>query len=411
MVLLPDAVLRLGRQSVRFADDDNIAACLDNYKRFELEATVFHQCDAYDAIAQSENAQKTELDDKNPMDTHFYESGLVLKTSTAMPLLEAFLKPIAPASNHGKGKATDTPQTGMALGKYFLDNAAFQTALRTFKYAEERFVRPLVQTNAAMGAATAQQLTGYYRSVLENLVNKVLTARKIDTDLAFGYMSSLPMENAYNSFKAALMALSNSKRHDRTLLIAGVGLSCGLLWKQRGFQLDMKTMASNARWFQLLTALDIPFDEAQFRSAQHHPQYARTFVPSLLRRTGLDLATILQYAKTYHVDEDAVLLEYVRLSLPLVADEAAASELGHSFGGSSKGSSGSVVATPWNAAEFGVSYEDRIVGVFDDIDNKEYLIRVFKESLPQIRQTDYECMEHTIAFYRQILFLFLFLFL
>lgn len=117
----------------------------------------------------------TDPTDAAEFHTHFYETGLVLKTSTAMRHWTAYAYPPATASRRaGKAKADDgtgASVTSMALGKYLLDNGVFQTGLSVFHHALERALRPTLRV--ALPAPAAQQLVAYYRSMMEALVQKV----------------------------------------------------------------------------------------------------------------------------------------------------------------------------------------------------------------------------------------------
>ena len=86
----------------------------------------------------------------------------------------------------------------MALGKYLLDNAAFQTGLRLFKHAEERIVRPLAKSSSfsssgssslVLSTSLAQSLIAYYLGILESLVTKVAWNTKKETKRKIGYQA------------------------------------------------------------------------------------------------------------------------------------------------------------------------------------------------------------------------------
>ena len=123
-------------------------------------------------------------------DAHFFQTGLVLKTGTALRLWFNYVQPPSPAPapggapperRGGKGRMEEAPTSGpaasMALGKYLLDNAALQTALSMYQHAQERAMRTALR--ASLPAAAAQQLVAYYRAMMESLVQKVTTKRLI----------------------------------------------------------------------------------------------------------------------------------------------------------------------------------------------------------------------------------------
>ena len=140
-------------------------------------------------------------------------------------------------------------------------------------------------------------------------------------------------------------------RFDRRRIVANVGLSCALLWRQRTFQLDVSEIATNAHWGQRLgelgaqdeardagqrsrparsmacprrrrrwalaggrgggrrrRAAGLAFDAERFRHGppqQRLPQvatHARSLVPAILLRTALDVPEALKFGRSYGLE-------------------------------------------------------------------------------------------------------------
>jgi hypothetical protein len=83
--------------------------------------------------------------------------------------------------------------------------------------------------------------------------------------------------------------------------VAEVGTASAVAWSQRTFQVDCKTLASNAYWWKQFNLLDIAFDETAFRSCKDG-SYQQSLVPILLQRTSMDLMTSLEFSRAYHID-------------------------------------------------------------------------------------------------------------
>ncbi|KAJ1531269.1 hypothetical protein HK096_007286 [Nowakowskiella sp. JEL0078] len=144
----------------------------------------------------------------------------------------------------------------------------------------------------------------------------------------------------------------------RLIKIATVGEYVGAAWSQRSFLVNCSELATNARWFTQFKLLDIQFDESEFRK-NRMGEYHRLFVPQLLERTQGDLLTTLEFAQTYQVEDDFVIFEYIKLLLLSNNDR-------------------------YN------TIQNQIVGVIDDVVNKELLLTVLleqcfiKKSLPVV---------------------------
>ena len=95
---------------------------------------------------------------------------------------------------------------------------------------------------------------------------------------------------------------------------------------------------------------------------------------------------------------DVVLIEYIRLLLPLQTDPASSSasaSMDHTSAasaGSSAGASTVVASDDTDSlADARLAYRERIIGVLDDIVNKAALLKALSdECLPRLAPTDYD---------------------
>ncbi|RUP45300.1 hypothetical protein BC936DRAFT_148346 [Jimgerdemannia flammicorona] len=315
---------------------------------------------------------------------YYYETGLVMDTEQAMGSIGTFILECAPQRppdepthifpvprlvllllslpkpehTHATAKskfksAVNNPSiqySARVLGDYLRQNRTFQTAIRVFQRSQEHSLRTVKDRSAEIDVH-------HYHDVLQVCIQKVLSPRCIDQALALGYMISLPMEKAFNSFKAGMSTVGSD--YNRLVKFAGIGMGCAVLWKQRTFLVDCQLLAANGRWWHQLKLLDIPFDEARFRSSKDG-DYQRKLVPLLLTKTSFDIITVLEFGRAYRIEDDYIGLEYIRrLLLTDTVD----------------------------------SYQSRIVGVIDDVINREKLLALLTDlCVPRISPYDYESM-------------------
>jgi len=173
--------------------------------------------------------------------------------------------------------------------------------------------------------------------------------------------------------------------------------------------------------------LGIDFDETAFRNS-NNGDYQRTLVASLLKRTGMDITTALEYGRAYLIEgdssfqeslslpflpapnvsflfilvcpDDYVILAYVKYLLPLI--QPTASKVENPSGSSSSSSSRQVrkgladmetesLSMFSGALQLHDDYATRIAGIVDDVDNKEKLLVLLRNAMKAISPYDYDC--------------------
>ncbi|KAJ3029823.1 UNVERIFIED_CONTAM: Kinetochore-associated protein 1 [Siphonaria sp. JEL0065] len=323
-------------------------------------------------------------------DEHYHEGGLVLPTEKAMGLATGYVLDLAsvasrqaeadinerlggltsPAKSKNKGVAAavcDPISSGQELSMYLKSNRVLIAALRMWHRTVELRVRSSgILKDLDLSESTTEADTYGHLQLVKNLAENIFSSRFIDQNLAFGGLLTIPTETAFNVFKVGMS--TTGKDYDRLLKFSAVGVAAGLAWNQRGFQVGCQDMAKNARWWHQFNLLNITVQTEMFSSTSD--EYQRSIIPILLKKTGLDIPTALEFARTYKIEDDFVIFEYVRQLLLNSSDNR--------------------------------EYKYRVAGVIDDIANKPLLISLLYQVITACSPYDYERISFV---YNQILVL------
>ncbi|KAJ3146968.1 Kinetochore-associated protein 1 [Geranomyces michiganensis] len=420
---LTSRIMQLSAQAFCICDIDGIEAALDAFKNYELQHTIFTQCDAgdYEALVARErtdvdpgNSQafddnigsavgssasssfimkrahttstvepdvsKPEMELANISDRfsaslfdgYFRENSLVLSTETAMDLVSAFVldataasdiscpfllglsDDYAPSSKGKRESARGHPtHSGRQLAKYLSNNKSLQAVLRVQQRANETTLR----TGGSKDEQSWQEGVALHVDTLEKLLAEVFSSRVVDQKLAVGCLVALPEKEGFLVFKSGMVSAGHE--FSRVLHIAVIGIAVATAWGQRTFRINCEDLAANAKWWHQLRLLGIPFDDKLFKYRVETQGHQRHIVPELLRQTGFDLLTALEFGRSYDIDDDYVIVEYVK-GLILTADE-------HS------------------------DYQSLVAGTLDETVNKDRMVKaLIEDCLPRVSSYDYE---------------------
>ncbi|KAJ3169831.1 hypothetical protein HDU88_000470 [Geranomyces variabilis] len=420
---LTSRIMQLSAQAFCICDIEAIEAALDAFKNYELQHSIFTQCDAgdYEALVARErndidfggsaafneaigsaggssaallsmpehapiapaaesDAIKPEMELANIgdrfaaslFDGHFRENSLVLSTETAMDLVSAFVLDATAASDtsgplllglsddyapSSKGKRESSrghpTQSGRQLAMYLSKNKSLQTVLRVQQRANEATLR----TGGSRDEQVWQEGVALHVDTLEKLLAEVFSSRVVDQKLAVGCLVALLEKEGFRVFKAGMVSAGHE--FSRVLHIAGIGIAVATAWGQRTFRINCEDLAANAKWWHQLRLLGIPFDDKMFKYRVETKGHQRQIVPELLRQTGFDLLTALEFGRSYDIDDDYVIVEYVK-GLILTADD-------HS------------------------DYQSLVAGTLDEIVNKDRMVNALVEDcLARVSSYDYE---------------------
>ena len=182
-------------------------------------------------------------------------------------------------------------------------------------------------------------------------------------------MMALPQKIAFDGLRGGLSTVNNE--FHRLNQIAGIGLGAAALWQQRTFTVQLETLAKNAKWWEQLRLLVIPFEEDRFRTEDG---YVRQIIPKLLQKTSFDIITALEFAQDYNIEGEFEKREEVFLIIHRIDDFVILEYIK------------SLLKEPGSETD----YQPRILGVLDDVVNREKLSRLLKESILALSPYDYE---------------------
>ncbi|CAM9822714.1 unnamed protein product, partial [Chrysoparadoxa australica] len=145
-------------------------------------------------------------------------------------------------------------------------------------------------------------------------LTQVLSSKHLDTPLALGYMLSLPVKEAFSTFKRAIPAANSNFARIQTL--ARIGMDVARAWQNPDLLHQCTELERNSHWWHMLTSLQIPFDHRRFQQpAQDNFNYQRELVPLLLEVTGGDLGLTLEFCEHYKIEEAYPSLLFVEQQL------------------------------------------------------------------------------------------------
>ncbi|KAJ3212506.1 hypothetical protein HDU82_000937 [Entophlyctis luteolus] len=395
---LTRSILDMSRKSVIISDVDSLGDCLDDFKNFEILHEIFNNCDAgyYSTVVAypdesriefSEDLSSSssmmgnilphlqqdsaEVDLTQLKDTfascifkdRFYEKGLILPTGQTMTLASGHVLDLASeisqdtvVENRGKNKCASSGsiESGQSLAILLRNNRVFSTAFRLWQRIWELKLRG---TSLPRHIVTDSDVEMHF-SMTKELAETILCSRETDPNLAFGFLLALDMSTAFQVFKTGMSTTGTD--YNRLLTFAAIGAGCGLAWNQIGFRADCIQLAKNSKWWHQLALFGIPVETESFR-ASRMGEYQRALVPDLLKKTGFDIATALEFTRAYNIEDDCAVLEYISLVLQSdILDE---------------------------------DKKCRIAGISDDVTNKEALLRILMDAFKNSSSTNYEKIE------------------
>lgn len=172
-------------------------------------------------------------------------------------------------------------------------------------------------------------------------------------------MLSLEQVEAFSAFKRQIARENVAKDFDRFQTLARIGADAARAWQQIAFLHQCVELEGNARWWHYLQLVDIECDHRAFQSERRDTAAIRRLVPALLRKSNFDLYTVLEFTRHYQLDDSVASLAYVDA---LLLEPTAAGDR---------------------------SYQDKIVGVLDDI-HEPHLVSLLLKSIDKIAGSDYD---------------------
>ncbi|KAJ3342515.1 hypothetical protein HDU91_000530, partial [Kappamyces sp. JEL0680] len=320
----PGSALRLARviavlcrMAFRNCSKDNMQEILDRFRKIELFTRILMQSDLGDyqqSLQKQSEASKTAAADTKAMRSKSYQdASLVLDSRAILPRLCDFLMESGVAQDSSakrKGKVLDEESAsfsgGFQVGSACLKNRGFQNS--------NRMGQLLLELELARCRPPPSKVTGLVEDSMCSLLQNLYLRAPDDYKLCFGFMLRVPKEKANALFKNGLATLAHDYRALQRM--ATIGAVAGSVWNQRMFQVNCLDLVQQTRWMHECQLLEIEFEDSLLRCAPSvGGAQQRQFVPSLLKKTGGDLESVLEFARYYRIEDDYVYIEAIKLLL------------------------------------------------------------------------------------------------
>ncbi|XP_078674136.1 kinetochore-associated protein 1-like isoform X3 [Branchiostoma floridae x Branchiostoma belcheri] len=353
---------QLASQALTICEQDLICDCLELCKCSSLSLRVYQKCEkaAYDVSVQPAEEDHLAGPQKDPYsewtyDSFFKEDGLVLDTADAMPLTYQFTLaclpqpgcsvkgPVVPL-NHARVAGSSSPEddessehvldeihaSTSSIVQYLQESSLYQLAfqfsvqalgvclqhvlideiltLPTELQAEQQAMKTIKrQTLAAM----VKQGSFLGSEFITALLTKLFSCRRVDHNLALGYVSVLNKADAFKKLKS--QSSSAGLNYRRVLAIANVGKDLARLVGQEDVLKACKSLAADADWGHRLQKMKISFKDA----FQNESAAKQKLLSTIIANEQTDLDLILDYCRTFRLNPSDALLLYLEYLLLL----------------------------------------------------------------------------------------------
>ena len=335
-----DDCLALASRALAIVDQHDICDCLELARACEMASEISAHCEngGVEDVVTSTGDYARSL-----RETRFHEDGLVLESSSVLPLAAKFVGAVVSFSHR-----RPWPHEHRRVGGCLFGAARTEHLVRVSGAAKEVFgylaTNSLIHValryaNAAFGACAqhastnsnspacqerfaliAPRATDVVKGYCAKLLTKVLGAPLVDKRLAMGYIACLSLKESFSRFSAAVK--STKRNYGKLAHVAAVGTGFSALWCERDFLQECQALHKNAGWWDTLAKIGVAFDKKQFERGQG--EYVRRLLPTVLSRPNAELSTAIELAAAYQVPADAVALTFARLVLTTLEDPGAA---------------------------------------------------------------------------------------
>ncbi|KAJ1750963.1 hypothetical protein LPJ79_002453 [Coemansia sp. RSA 1821] len=212
-------------------------------------------------------------------------------------------------------------------------------------------------------AAEAAALLGADTDIsvlLSSSLGRALQQSGLDASFVYACMLSAPPARAYQQLSAAMSRAGLQPA--RVAALAGIGAACSRVWQQQALLDRCRAVAAAAQWSELLQLLQLDFDVARLSDAT--PEQLEPLVRPMLARSGLDIASVLEFAEAFRLNTTNVIVEYISLCCCSQRVDA---------------------------------YQPRVLAVVDEVGNSKKLDRIFTDALDNaISAYDYDRLSFVV---------------
>ena len=146
-----------------------------------------------------------------------------------------------------------------------------------------------------------------FESEKKSGAKKALRERRIDHELAIGYLLSCSPADAFRIYRGELPkigqgeALKATNAFNRYQIIFRIGVDAAVVWNQKSFMRECQQLASNMYWWNVLSQHDISFDPSRF-SGNATQSYVRELLPQVISAVPRSLGLVLRFCQTYGIE-------------------------------------------------------------------------------------------------------------
>uniref|UniRef100_UPI00358F6FEC kinetochore-associated protein 1-like isoform X2 n=1 Tax=Myxine glutinosa TaxID=7769 RepID=UPI00358F6FEC len=410
---LPLEILELSRLALCSCSPDQLLECAEFCNVARIAAAVSEQCQTED-LPFSDKTLGASPDqfvyEKFAFEDEFNEDGIVLNATQTIPVVYEITNIIGPQLPHiigikcplkcsafvgrSAGSAEEdfqrlerpidalvcTLQKSSQMQLILMVLVNFQLTLQT-NFSANMQCQALAQKLYSNSWLTKQKDTWHscYEDCNEitkqatlSLIQKVLNSRVVDINLALSYCLLLPAPLAFEK----LWLLVNSAQHNyrKILFIAEVGENLAHLHQQVEQRERFLELATDANWGLKTSKLGVSFHSV-FRAA---PSAKAALIPDMVASRGLDSTMLIQFCRTFEVDCDSALKDYIESLLLRQGQETVHSD-----------SSTEPLITQEERAQ---NVKDAFV-IISQLENKHNLVFSLMGQLHKLSAYDYESIE------------------
>ncbi|KAJ1440254.1 hypothetical protein B484DRAFT_476719 [Ochromonadaceae sp. CCMP2298] len=283
----------------------------------------------------------------------FARDGILMQASVvAMPLMRYALGEV---QRRGGGTGAYSGPSGSNVGGGA--PADLEDLVRILQRSENHLLATRILFGSRHNSAAKAALL---KGSLLSLCRKVLIYRDLDVPFSVACLAALPYDTMVRELKSAVPSIQSD--FSRLQTVAMVGEELSHLWDQEPLLLLFQQLQTNAKWWNLLSALGLKVDLRVFQSpdAEQRERLIRSIIPELFEKGHLDLDTVTEYCRQFDLEPEYAALTYTQQLL---------------------------TSAPRAIGDF--AWVSRVRAAAENVEERALLGRL-RELLPQVHPLDYE---------------------
>ncbi|XP_056888450.1 kinetochore-associated protein 1 [Takifugu flavidus] len=357
---LPAVIHDLACQAITVCNSDLLLDCLELCKSTRMAMDVYHQCqlsDTYGFIGKdlTLGAEKDQYSECSFQDI-FSEDCIVLDPVSVLPVQYEITNCLLPISQDTKLYPLDCSclsHCSFEDGSNYLQpllgplsnmlqmlqecsqlELALRVLVNSYGSCLQHVTSNVMDIKLSMQLFDAQELKKYngWLSTLQKntastlnavavaLLNKVFNWRVVDCELAIGLCTLLSRAEV---LKILWKVIDNTwQNYDKILALARIGANLCCLYGEVDERKRFLSVITDAEWGIKLGKLEISIQPV-FRQ---RPELKSSLIPDMVKNSRITPDIILEYCRTFGLDHDRVINQYITTLLLLQEDEEGAGD-------------------------------------------------------------------------------------